>query len=327
MKRWGFDRNHGRVVGVLLAWCVCVSGGLALAASAAGEEPELLLRPETLELRNGAGGMLRYRHQDVPFKPYVDLLTSPGGINILRDAPADHLHHHGLMFAVRVDGENFWEEKEDSGQQQGARFDMPEATVAPEEGGTAAFLQRVWWTGPDARQLALEDRHLRLKHAGDFGATLLTWSTRLRTVPGAQAPITLTGAHYHGLGMRFTEAMDEAPVFLYSSDAPREEVRGTETIGPGNWTALHATAAEGPVTVAMFDDPANPHPASWFTMTSAFSYLSATLEYHQNEYTVNDFSLRYGVAVWDGHVPEAEVEALYQHWLQGLPPAGDAEGN
>ncbi|MHC4656117.1 MAG: DUF6807 family protein, partial [Planctomycetota bacterium] len=53
----------------------------------------------------------------VPFKPYVQQLFSPAGVNILRDAPADHLHHHALMFAVKVNGVNFWEETPTAGKQ------------------------------------------------------------------------------------------------------------------------------------------------------------------------------------------------------------------
>ena len=32
------------------------------------------------------------------------------GENLLRDAPHDHLHHHALMYGIRVNGVNFWEE-------------------------------------------------------------------------------------------------------------------------------------------------------------------------------------------------------------------------
>ena len=41
------------------------------------------------------------------FKPYVRELYSLNGVNLLRDAPADHLHHHGLMYTIRVNDLNF----------------------------------------------------------------------------------------------------------------------------------------------------------------------------------------------------------------------------
>ena len=62
--------------------------------------------------RQTAGWVVNYKQQrllvyafdPLKFKPYVKELASLGGTNILRDAPSDHLHHHGLMYAVAVKG-------------------------------------------------------------------------------------------------------------------------------------------------------------------------------------------------------------------------------
>ena len=64
----------------------------------------------TVSVSNGDKPLLRYRHSGVPLKPYVDQLFSPAGVQVLRDSPHDHQHHHGLMFAVAVDGVDFWSE-------------------------------------------------------------------------------------------------------------------------------------------------------------------------------------------------------------------------
>lgn len=53
---------------------------------------------------------LRYKYKQVPFKPYVQELYTPSGLNILLDSPSDHVHHRGVMFAVGVDNISFWEE-------------------------------------------------------------------------------------------------------------------------------------------------------------------------------------------------------------------------
>ena len=59
-----------------------------------------------ITLKQGERTVFHYRYTDVPFKPYVRALYSPAGVNVLQDAPTDHLHHHGLMFAVeRLNGE------------------------------------------------------------------------------------------------------------------------------------------------------------------------------------------------------------------------------
>ncbi|MHC4071664.1 MAG: DUF6807 family protein, partial [Planctomycetota bacterium] len=70
-----------------------------------------------ISIHKDQSALLRYRYWDVPFKPCVQELFSPNGINILRDSPADHKHHHALMFAVSADGVNFWEEQKEPGHQ------------------------------------------------------------------------------------------------------------------------------------------------------------------------------------------------------------------
>ena len=70
-----------------------------------------------LSVHAGPNLLLSYPYKDVPFKPYVQKLFSPAGVNILRDAPFDHLHHHALMYAIKVDGVNFWEETPTAGKQ------------------------------------------------------------------------------------------------------------------------------------------------------------------------------------------------------------------
>src|SRR5437899_1829831 len=48
--------------------------------------------------------LLRYVFNPRQYKPYVAEFSAPGGRNVLRDAPFDHLHHHGLMYAIKVNG-------------------------------------------------------------------------------------------------------------------------------------------------------------------------------------------------------------------------------
>ena len=53
-----------------------------------------------LEVQEGGSPVLQYKYRDVPFKPYALSWYTPKGVNILRDAPEDHKHHHGLMYAI-----------------------------------------------------------------------------------------------------------------------------------------------------------------------------------------------------------------------------------
>ena len=91
------------------------------------------------------------------------------------------------------------------------------------------------------------------------------------------------------------------------------------------WCAYTAKADGKPVTVALFDDPANfRHPQTMFTLTRGFAYLAATMNEWKEPVIVKagqPLELRYGVAVWDGEVDKVTVEKLYRRWVK----LGDGE--
>lgn len=282
-------------------------------------EPVMTFTPETVSIEDSGRTVLRYRYRGVPFKPYVDVLTTPSGVNILRDAPHDHLHHHALMFAIKIDGVNYWEEGQAPGVQMHQGFHNIQF---PEESARATFACMVHWQeSGEANPLAMrEDRRIS-SHGLVNGAAVATWQTGFMVTKSA----TLTGSHYHGLGMRFVESMDKVGEFRFAGGAGGEVVRGTEKLTPGNWAAYTAPAGDGTVTVAMFDHPVNPRPVLWFTMLDPFSYLSATINLHREPLVIerssassasHDVWFRYGIAVWDGRPEDAEIQAVYEEWLK-----------
>lgn len=254
---------------------------------------------------------LLYRWEGVPFKPYVQELYSPNGVNVLRDAPADHLHHHGLMFAVTVNGVNFWEEHNAPGKQEHISFPASAA-------GTISFSEAVQWSGPEKGNIILDEKRTLSAHeVDDAPVTLVTWQSALHGLDGKPAP-TYTGTKYHGLGMRFVESMDKGGTFFNAAGA--SGVEGTND-KRANWCAYAAIADGKPVTVAIFDHPTNErHPATWYTMDTPFAYLSATLDLNREPLQKLDLFLTYGVAVWDGHSTEEQIEETYQRWLKLVEP-------
>jgi Family of unknown function (DUF6807) len=256
--------------------------------------------------------MLEYRYREVPFKPYARKLLSPSGVNVLRDAPHDHLHHHALMFAIAVDGVSFWQEQEAPGRQIHRSF----ADGDPDGRG---FTERVDWLKPEGEEVVLRERRtLRVLPEEGGKVSLIAWESALE-LPKGKASAALTGSHYYGLGMRFVDSMDKGGTFLNADKAEGEVVRGTERVTPSKWCAYQAKADGHPVTVAMFDHPDNVrHPATWFTMTGPFAYMSATLNLWKEPMTLKSAEpmvLRYGVALWDGHVERDMIEELYKRWL------------
>jgi hypothetical protein len=273
---------------------------------------------ESILVSAGERQVLEYRHVPSPYKPYASRLFSPSGVQVLRDSPADHKHHHALMFAVAARNVNFWEENAGAGVQRPRSVTVSEAVS---RGGMqrAGFTQLLDWINPRNNRAILEEtRIVEVMAADDLEATLLTWTSQLKSA--GNDPVTLTGSHYFGLGMRFVETMDRGGVFFNAERLQGEVVRGSEQLTPSRWCAYTAPAGEGQVTVAVFDHPANPrHPNRIFTMTTPFAYLAATLNLWKEPLAIaprTPAGFTFGVAVWDGIVEPERMEALYRRWAR-----------
>jgi hypothetical protein len=250
-----------------------------------------------------------YRYVENPAKPYLSVLCSPGGVNVLRDSPDDHKHHHGLMFAVAADGVDFWSENPNCGRQLNRSKNMPEL-VARRGDLLAIGPQQIDWVAPGGAKVVLrETRRVSVREMPQAAATLVTWHAQLE--PPGKDSVRLTGSTYFGLGMRFVRAMDAGGQFVNADG--KTGVSGTNAARSA-WCAYSASADGKAVTVAMFDAPANPrHPATWFTMDQGFAYLSATLDLSRQPLVLEagkPLKLCYRVAVWDGKVDTAKIAAL-----------------
>jgi len=255
----------------------------------------------------------------VPYKPYVKELFSPEGVQILRDAPRDHLHHHALMYAITVEGVNFWEEFRAPGLQRHQRFVSFAFGSRPHIG---LLKETLSWENPRAKELLLnEERSIGIFLTEKPKATVLTWRSKL-SLPSGKKKVTLEGSHYHGLGMRFVASMDREGTFINESGDLGQIYRGTERLGKAAWCAYISKISDNWVTVAMFGHPSNIRGKPlFFTMTKPFAYLSATLGLYKEPLVLKgkqSLQLIYGVAVLDGKAEKAEIEALYRLWLREI---------
>jgi|YNPBryunderm2012_1023409.scaffolds.fasta_scaffold01178_2 hypothetical protein len=299
-------------VGRLLGW-VSLVGGLWGLGQIGQEGFALEADGGRLVVLSNGSPVLVYQVRPNPKKPYVAELFSPAGVNLLRDSPVDHKHHHGLMFAVAVDGVNFWAEDPASGTQ------TPTGPVKQERisaGGAAweVLRQNLRWLNPQGAVMLEEQRSLAVTRTGQPTATLLCWQSLLR-VPEGKSSVQFTGSPYFGLGMRFVGSMDTGGRFFNAQG--RTGVEGTNN-ACASWCAYTAKAEGKPLTVAVFDWPKNPrHPASWFTMDRGFAYMSVTLNLQKEPFSIRadqPILLRYGVAVWDGEGAPEMVEKCYRNW-------------
>jgi methane monooxygenase PmoA-like len=254
------------------------------------------------------------------WKPYIKEYRNASGINVIRDSPPDHRHHHGIMFAVWVDGVNFWEEQEGSGRQEDRGL-LPVVEGAAAGVSYVSFGQDLAWTRPgDSRSPLQERRRLAVCAAEEFGATLTDWRSVL-TVPPGREGVVLSGPRYVGVGVRFMSSMDDGGQFRNANG--QSGARGTDGAEAG-WTAYTGSVGRGRVaTVAVFGDPKTL--PVWFILGEPFAYVSATMGLDRKPLRLprnGRLEVRYGFAVWDTNPKPSQIQALYERWqtiTQTLP--------
>jgi hypothetical protein len=301
-------------IGRLFDWGLIFLVGLVCVAVAASEQEKMSISSDGkfVNVHIGQKPLLSYRFGDVEFKPYIKELYTPAGTNVLLDSPEDHIHHHGLMYAMGIEGVDFWSETNGCGKQKHISTDTAYA-----EDSHAFFHEKLQWLDSEGKVKVKEKRKVRVDTNDTFGATLVTWSSKF-TLPEGMKSLTLDGRHYFGLGARFVRSMDGGKFF--NADGKKGKVfRGEERLLRSRWCAYTGPVDGRDVTVAMFDYPENArHPATWFTMHEPFAYLSATLGLHEKPLVVDKkgLSVCYAVALWDGKVKPETIETLYQTWIK-----------
>jgi hypothetical protein len=282
-------------------------------------ELELEKDSDTITVKADDRTVLQYQQAPNPYKVYICSLTTPSGLQVLRDSPHDHVHHHAMMYAIGADAVDFWAENPATKPgKQVPRKTETSVDNASEGNELATINQSISWVDA-ADQPVLEEARSITVHQGTVdGATLLTWDSRFSPADG-KSTTELWGRHYFGLGVRFVTSMDNVGSFVNSSGQEGELVRGTERLVRADWCAYTAPVDGKPVTLAMFDHPDNARPATWFTMTQSFAYVAATLNLPNEPMTLaagKPLHLRYGVALWDGKVGPDVIQQAYLQWIK-----------
>lgn len=310
-------RSNSTVRRRLLGACVLSVLGVAWPAwGEGGRDLKFEQTTASLILSEGGRPILDYRYGGVPFKPYVASLATRDGVQVLRDSPLDHKHHHGLMFALAAERVNFWEETPAAGRQVHRGFSG--IRISARDGlNTASFSEQLDWVAPQQGVLLRETRQLTVYPGARAPATLVTWSTRLEPAAG-KSEVTLSGSNYFGLGMRFVVSMDKVGEMQWADSRDNQLVQGDTRLTRSAWCAYTAPVEGKPVTAALFDHPRNPrHPARMFSMKTPFAYLSATLDLSKQPMKITKerpLAVRYGVALWDGRIEPSQVDVVYRLW-------------
>ena len=262
------------------------------------------------------------------FKPYVQELATVDGFNLLRDAPHDHLHHHALMYAIRVNGINFWEEAPGAGVQKPVQTAEPRLSMSAAGLPQASFTQVLHWVAPQdaflpdttSKALLVEQRTLTLTVDEPRREVALQWRSEFE-VGQATNEVTLGGSSYFGLGVRFLQELD--PVADHFTATGRLDLANNrQDVSQHPWAAVAFDRAAQPATFVIFGSPKNAGGAPWFfSMKTPFAYLSATQHLDQQplKYVRGDrFQLDYLVIAQSGLPGKDPLEARHQRWLQAL---------
>lgn len=290
------------------------------AAEKGGGALSISIKSETgmLEISRGAQKLLTYACATNQFKPYVKELFTLAGDNVLRDAPADHLHHHGLMYAIRVNGTNFWEEKTEPGHERPVELQTREVGA-----NHATFSQLIHWIAhkdKDAKDsaaaaLLVERRTITLSVDDAEQEVAVRWQAEFE--PGRAAPkAMLTGSHYNGIGLRLPESFNLVAHRFDSADSTFP-TNGTFAVTPASWAAMNGKIAGRDTTVALFDKSSNRQGGKMFTMLKIFAYMSATqgLDKAPLEYAAGEkFSLDYLVTAYPAVKSPEFLKKRHAQW-------------
>jgi hypothetical protein len=187
----------------------------------------------------------------------------------------------------------------------------------------ALLSHRLYWvphtnaTATDARQAALleEDRTLIVTVDEARQEVAVEWRADLK----ALSKVTLSGADYHGLGVRFIRSWDRVATHSNSENLPYP-TQGKRDILEAKWSAVANRWNGREATLALFALPAQTRaPTKFFSMLDGFCYLSATegLDKAPLAYAAGDtFSLRYLVTVYPVIKSREFMQERYQQWLK-----------
>jgi hypothetical protein len=288
-------------------------------------------------------------------KPTLHPITTGAGVVVTRGFPpgpgerADHPHHVGLWFNYGdVNGYDFWNHstaiRGDRLEKMGRVVHHDVTRMDSGKGQAVLRVETRWVTAQNGTPLVDEETTFTFRATAD-GLRMIDRATHL-TASGQD--VRFTDNKEGLLGLRVRRALEDpnekggqfvdaagavtktAPldgagatgIYTSSEGKTGGAVWGTR----GKWTTLSGTVDGRPVTIAMFDHPGNPgFPTYWHARgyglfaasplgQAAFSNGTETLGFALKRGQNQLF--RYRVLIADRPVTPAEMETLYQTWIQ-----------
>jgi hypothetical protein len=274
----------------------------------------LTISGDTIEMSGDDGALAgRYVYEDA-YKPYLHPLLTPSGVAMSAFMPHDHKHHRALMYALRTEDVNFWEERSTlPGERVGRQVHRGLSEVV-EAGAAVSFTQALDWCEVDSDEPIFRETRLISCTTSPHGrAFAWTWSTRivverdltLRMSQWSSARPDGRLVNYHGLGLRLPRefgggmarprvAADSAATDIMAALGTTPRELEYVSAADGYWPIRHAG-----VRFTQGQDN------GLFIMKDPFAYISlgpsnlAPLELKRGA-TIEE---RYGVEVFDADPP------------------------
>jgi hypothetical protein len=302
--------------------------GLTLVCPAVAADPPINISSKSdqgiLEISYKGQKLLVYAFATNQFKPYVKEIYNLRGENVTRDSPPDHLHHHGLMYAVYVNGINFWEERGAPGVER--HIGMAKQAMGIDADGmpNAYFHEIIHWLAPTnlsppdtkAAALLIEVRTVTVTVDEKSQEVALRWDSKFEVGSNA-GKVTLSGPNYDGLGMRLPESFNHVAKFQNAASQPYTG-NNTQNVIPARWTSVAGQMDGRAVMLVMFGRTDNERgDGNFFTMLDPFAYLSVTqgLDKKPLEYSAGDkFSLSYLLTVYSEEKSPEFIKQRCERW-------------
>jgi hypothetical protein len=215
-----------------------------------------------------------------PYKPHFRSLRTPAGHETTLVSPGDHRHHKGLMYALRCEDLNFWEEipREECGVQT-----ILDTKLMADGSG---IVQDLLWTDMDGgKETYREERRISATHEAASSAFVYTWHTRrtaLRDHRLVKSPWSMKmpdgrRINYHGLGFRppwmWCFPLDEfGAVEVNGTPCDPMEACGQTAEAVGFWGLIDGQWERTKAAVTL-GQPAG-QGFTWFVLKKDFPYLS-----------------------------------------------------
>jgi hypothetical protein len=255
-------------------------------------------------------------------RPYLHPIRSLAGQVVSLYRPHDHVWHKGLSLGLHNAGEHqFWGgpmyvpadgeraagyQQRDNGRVEHRGFDALEVTA-----DLVTIHQQLEWLSAAGDPVFTEQRALTVT-VPDPKAWVLTWSSRLTNVSGADLPLGSPavygreGAGYAGLFWRGPRSWTGGDV-LVAGRSGDDDLNGYH--GPWlGFTGRHDEGGDASTLVFVDAEDNLRHPTPWFVRSGLYACLCPA-PFAEQEYLFAagaDLALRYAVVVADGeHDPES----------------------